>query len=622
MTDVVTSLCNVEEFAAVNQSYDELYHSFKWNLPSVFNVAEAVCHRHATGHGKLAMIAENESAECVQYTFDQITACAARLASCMVSVGVKRGDRVAVILPQRVETAVVHLAAQRIGAISLPLSILFGDEALQYRLQDSGTSFLVVADSRFDVINAIRNQLPQLHTVLRVCEAGPVAMDASGCAKPTTVSTDGSYSKDDVSLALRETPTVEDSSTVEVLSTGENLSTNENLSISDTAPAGDTSSSFWYQIAQCEPLSHKVQTAAEDPAFLLYTSGTTGPPKGALIPQRALLGNLTGFECSHNGFPKSDDVMYTPADWAWTGGLLDALLPAWYYGVPVVALDYQKFNTECVASLMSRHKVTCAFVPPTALKMMRREPQVLAKHPLALRSIMSAGESLGETLFLWAEEQWGIPVNEMCGQTEHNYLMGNCSALMPVKPGSMGKAYPGHSVSIMAADGTLLPKGETGEIVAHRDDPVHFLGYWNKPEATAKKYTGEWFHTGDVGHIDDEGYLWFHGRADDVISSAGYRIGPGEIENCALTHEAVLQAAAIGVEDPEGLRGEVVKLCVVLREGVVVEEGLQRSLKEHIKSHLAAYEYPRLIEFLDELPMTTTGKIQRNVLRRWHEAAQ
>jgi acetyl-CoA synthetase len=592
MTDVVTSLCNVEEFAAVNQSFDELCQSFKWNLPSVFNVAEAVCHRHATGHGKLAMIAENESAECVLYTFDQIAACAARLASCMVNAGVKRGDRVAVILPQRVETAVVHLAAQRIGAISLPLSILFGDEALQYRLQDSGTSFLVVADSRFDVINAIRNQLPELHTVLRVSEAGPVAMDAGGCAKQTTASMGGSYSKDDVSLVVEE------------------------------SPAGDTSSSFWQQIAQCEPLSHTVQTAADDPAFLLYTSGTTGPPKGALIPQRALLGNLTGFECSHNGFPKSDDVMYTPADWAWTGGLLDALLPAWYYGVPVVALDYQKFNTECVVSLMSRHKVTCAFIPPTALKMMRREPQVLAKHPMALRSIMSAGESLGETLFLWAKEQWGVPVNEMCGQTEHNYLMGNCSAVMLVKPGSMGKAYPGHRVSIMAPDGVLLPKGETGEIVAHRDDPVHFLGYWNKPEATAEKYTGEWFHTGDVGHIDDEGYLWFHGRADDVISSAGYRIGPGEIENCALSHKAVLQAAAIGVTDPEGLRGEVVKLCVVLREGVVVDESLQRSLKEHIKSHLAAYEYPRLIEFLDELPMTTTGKIQRNVLRRWHEAAQ
>ncbi len=574
MTNTVTSLCKVDDYATEARSFDQLCNTFEWDIPAQFNVAEAVCHRHASGDGKLAMIAENESAACAQYTFDQIALCAARLARCMANAGVRRGDRVAVILPQRVETAVVHLAAQRLGAVSLPLSILFGDEALQYRLHDSGTSFLVVADSRFDVINTLRSQLPQLHTVLRVCEAGPVPMDDRGCAVQTAGTLD------------------------------------------------DVSSGFWQQIAQCEPLNHTVDTAADDPAFLLYTSGTTGPPKGALIPQRALLGNLTGFECSHNGFPKPGDVVYTPADWAWTGGLLDALLPAWYYGVPVVALDYQKFNTERVASLMSRHQVTCAFIPPTALKMMRREPQVLAKHPMALRSIMSAGESLGETLFLWAEEQWGVSINEMCGQTEHNYLMGNCSALLPVKPGSMGKAYPGHRVGIMAPDGSLVANGETGEIVAHRNDPVHFLGYWNNPEATARKYTGDWFHTGDVGHMDEQGYLWFQGRADDVISSAGYRIGPGEIENCALTHEAVLQAAAIGVTDPEGLRGEVVKLCVVLREGVVADDNLQRSLKEHIKSHLAAYEYPRLIEFLDELPMTTTGKIQRNVLRRWHEAAQ
>jgi len=189
---------------------------------------------------------------------------------------------------------------------------------------------------------------------------------------------------------------------------------------------------------------------------------------------------------------------------------------------------------------------------------------------------------------------------------------------MPVKPGSMGKAYPGHRVAIMGADGQLLPDGETGEIVAHKDDPVHFLGYWRNQEATDKKYTGDWFHTGDVGHRDADGYLWFQGRADDVISSAGYRIGPGEIENCALSHESVLQVAAIGVPDPSGLRGDVVKLCVVLRDGVVVSDSLHSSLKSHIREHLAAYEYPRIIEFYDDLPMTTTGKVQRNVLRQWH----
>jgi len=521
----------------------------------------------------LALIAENESGGLATYSFDQLNLAAAKLATVMHAAGVGPGDRVAVILPQRVETALLHLAAQQLGAVSLPLSVLFGDEALHYRLQDSGTSFLLVADERFSLIDSLRDSLPHLTTVLRVVEDGPVSMDTSGCAAV------------------------------------DNSSSHQN--------------SFWQQVNDALPCAERVASKSDDAAFLLYTSGTTGPPKGALVPQRALLGNLTGFECSHDGFPQAGDVVFTPADWAWTGGLLDGLIPAWYYGVPVVAYDYKKFVANDVLALMSRHKVTCAFIPPTALKMMRNDPAALQRHPLALRSIMSAGETVGEALYEWGQETLGVSINEMCGQTEHNYMMGNCSRLLPVKPGSMGKAYPGHEVAIMGADGTLLADGEVGEIVANRNDPVHFLGYWNRPEATASKYTGEWFHTGDLGHRDDQGYLWFQGRADDVISSAGYRIGPGEIENCALTHEAVLQVAAIGVPDPDGLRGDVVKLCVVLREEFKIgvssaQAALEASLQAHVREHLAAYEYPRLIQFYNDLPMTTTGKVQRNVLRRWH----
>lgn len=567
MTPTITALCPIE--SAVHDGLDlaAMCERFTWSVPQNLNVANLVCDRHADGSHRLALIAETETGDATEYTFDQLHAASLRLAGVMLNAGVQQGDRVAVILPQRVETALVHLAAQRIGAISLPLSVLFGDDALQYRLQDSGTSFLVVAEHRFGLIQSLQESLPNLHTIICVPELGPVPIGNDGCA------------------------------------------------LNHSSQAG----SFWQCIDNAKPFEDTIQTQADDPAFLLYTSGTTGPPKGALIPQRALLGNLTGFECSQNGFPKPGDVMFTPADWAWTGGLLDALMPAWYYAVPVVALDYQKFNTETVVSLMSRHKVTTAFIPPTALKMIRREPHVLDAYPLSLRCIMSAGETVGKALYDWGQTELNVPINEMCGQTEHNYLMGNCSALMPVKPGSMGRAYPGHRVAIMSPEGKLLPDGETGEIVAHKDDPVHFLGYWNNLDATAKKYTGDWFHTGDVGHRDSDGYLWFQGRADDVISSAGYRIGPGEIENCALTHDAVLQAAAIGVPDPEGLRGDIVKLCVVLREGLVGNDELQDSLQSHIREHLAAYEYPRIIEFFDNLPMTTTGKVQRNVLRQWHQ---
>ena len=569
MTLSVKPLCPIQGVEQAFGSYDELYSDFKWALPESMNVAEMVCERHANGQGRLALIAENEHGDCCRYSFDQISAGASRLAAVMLRAGVKRGDRVAVIMPQRVETALLHIAAQRIGAVSLPLSILFGDDALRYRLQDSGTCFLIVAHQRAELIESLREVLPDLHTVLPVFEAGPVALNAEG------------FAEEELDSSLEN--------------------------------------SFWQCMQTTEPHTETAELKPDDPAFLLYTSGTTGPPKGALVPQRALLGNLTGFECSHNGFSQTNDVVFTPADWAWTGGLLDALLPAWYYGTPVVALDYKKFNTQTVWSLMSRHRVTCAFIPPTALKIIRAELDGIDKQPLALRSIMSAGETVGEALFEWAQRVLKVPVNEMCGQTEHNYLMGNCSALMPVKPGSMGKAYPGHQVAIMGPNGELLPDGETGEVVAHKDDPVHFLGYWNNPEATAKKYTGDWFHTGDVGHRDDDGYLWFHGRADDVISSAGYRIGPGEIENCALSHEAVLQVAAIGVPDPEEIRGDVVKLCVVLRDGESASDKLESSLQSHIREHLAAYEYPRLLEFYEHLPMTTTGKIQRNVLRQWHQ---
>ena len=534
-------------------NFDSLVDLFEWNIPSKFNVASAVCDRHADGSGKLALIAESASGEVTRYTFDELQTLSNQLANVYKNEGVMAGDRVAVILPQRIETALVHLAAHKVAAVSLPLSVLFGDDALLYRLQDSGSSLVVCTADKAVQLAQLRDQLPKLKTILVV-----------------------------------------------------DIQNNHNAL------------SFWSALRDSSSELTVAQTNANDPAFLLYTSGTTGPPKGALIAHRSLVGNLTGFELSHNGFPEANDCVYTPADWAWTGGLLDALMPAWYYGVPVVAFANKKFEVPAVLSLMSRHKVTCAFIPPTALKMIRSQDNLLATYPLSLRSIMSAGEAVGEELFTWGQEKLDLDINEMCGQTEHNYLMGNCSKIMNVKPGSMGKAYPGHRVAIMGGDGELLGHDMPGELVAHRDDPVHFLGYWNNPEATASKYTGDWFHTGDVAYQDREGYLWFMGRADDVISSAGYRIGPGEIEDCVMKHPSVLQVAAIGVPDPEGIRGDVVKLCIVLRQGFSASDTLRSELQAQVRKQLAAYEYPRLIQFFDTLPMTTTGKVKRGELRQQH----
>jgi len=515
------SLLNIEqddvERGNVGQNrFDTLHEQFVWDIPNKLNIAELVCSRHADGSNSVALIAESESGATQQYSFDDIERLSSQLANAFRQLGIERGDRIAVVLPQRLETALVHLAAQKLGAVSLPLSVLFGDDALRFRLADSASRLVVTNMQRVSLLDALCSELPSLEKVLCVLNDAP--------ADPAT-------------------PPVNNSS----------------------------DACFWSHLMRASPSITPVETHKDDPAFLLYTSGTTGPPKGALVPQRAMIGNLTGFELSHNGFPQTDDCMFTPADWAWTGGLLDAL----------------------VASLMSRYKVTCAFIPPTALKMMRAVPDLFVDNPSSIRSIMSAGEAVGEELLLWGRQALNIDIN-------------------------MGKAYPGHRVAIMGPDGTLLGAGEQGEIVAHCDDPVHFLGYLNKPDATAAKYSGQWFHTGDVGYQDDAGYLWFVGRADDVISSAGYRIGPGEIEDCVLQHPSVLQVAAIGVPDPQGIRGDVVKLCIVVRQGIVPDVSLSDAIRAQVRDKLAAYEYPRIIEFYDTLPMTTTGKVKRGELRSQH----
>jgi acetyl-CoA synthetase len=331
------------------------------------------------------------------------------------------------------------------------------------------------------------------------------------------------------------------------------------------------------------------------------------------VAHRAVFGNFTGFEMSQNFFPQAGDVFWTPADWAWTGGLWDALLPSLNYGVPIVAFEGGRFDAERVCQLMGDYGVTNAFIPPTALKMLRALPDIKSRYNLKLRAIMSAGEQVGEELIHWGREALGLTINEMWGQTEFNYIVGNCSAIMPPKPGSMGKPYPGHRVEVIDDDGNVMADGEEGELAACCDDPVMFLGYWNNEAATRAKITANWFRTGDVGYRDTDGFLWFVGRRDDVISSAGYRIGPGEIEDSLLKHAAVLQAAVIG--KPDELRGQIVKAFVVLGPGFEASPELAHEIQQSVRSRLSAHEYPREVEFIDSLPMTTTGKVRRIDLR-------
>ena len=526
------------------KSFEEARRSFRWQVPGDFNMAGAVCDRHAGKSNATALLCETSAGQTTRYTFRDLRSLSNRLANAFQSVGVQPGGRVAIILPQRVETGLCHLAAWKMGAVSLPLSVLFGTDALQYRLHDSGARIAICSKEGFDRVQSLRAELPDLDTVIN-CD--------------------------------------------------------------------DPKAGFWPLLNRGADTFETIKSAADDPALIIYTSGTTGPPKGAVIAHRCLLGNLPGFEMSQNFFPQADDLMWTPADWAWTGGLLDALIPAWFYGKPVLGYDGGRFDAEKAYDLMDRYRVRNAFIPPTALKMLRQVGDLTARG-VHLRSVMSAGESLGAQLYEWATQALGVQVNEMWGQTEFNYIVGNCSAIMSVKPGSMGKAYPGHRVEPVDEGGNVLGDGEIGELCAHRDDPVMFLGYWQREQATQDKYLGPWWSTGDLGYRDADGYLWFVGRKDDVISSAGHRIGPGEIEDCMLKHPAVAQAAAVG--SPDELRGEIVKAFIVLAQDHAPSDALRQDIQDAVRRDLAAYEYPREIEFVSELPMTTTGKVRRIELRQ------
>ena len=356
-----------------------------------------------------------------------------------------------------------------------------------------------------------------------------------------------------------------------------------------------------------------VDTAADDPAFLNFTSGTTGNPKGALQAHRSMLGHLPGIELGFDFFPQPADCMWSPADWAWLAGLMDVLMPAWFHGVPVLTFRAPRFDPEQAYAMMGRFRVRTALLTPTMLRVMRQIPDPIGRYGLDLRAIISGGESVGKELHEWAAGAIGAPINEMFGQTECNLVLGSNGSIMPVKPGALGRAVPGHIAGIVDDDGQPLPSGTVGNLAFRSPDPVMMLEYWRNPEATRSKFADGWLITGDLAQCDDDGYFWFNGRADDVITSAGYRIGPSEIEDALTRHAAVVMAAAIGVPDP--IRTEAIKAFVVLRDGISPTQALVENIRNFVRDHLARHEVPRDIEFVPALPMTTTGKILRRELR-------
>jgi acetyl-CoA synthetase len=530
------------------RDYETLRKAFSWNLPARFNIGRAICDDWVERDPqRTALIYKHEDGTVEDFTYQRLNAMANQLANMLADRNIFPGDRVAILLPQTPETVIAHIAIYKLGAVAVPLAALFGVEALEYRLENSGAKALITAQDSLEKIVEIRSHLSALEIIWSI---------------------DGG---------------------------------NE---ISEDFYTGLTTQDEYFATAD---------TGIDDPALMIYTSGTTGPPKGALHGHRVLAGHLPGVQFAHEFLPQPGDILWTPSDWAWAGGLLNVLLPALYFGVPVVGEKSIKFDPHAAFALMAELSIRNVFIAPTALKIMRAVKKPAQNYDLKLRTLFSGGEAVGRELQDWALEEFGLPINEVFGQTECNLVLTSCAAGGVWRKGAIGKPVPGHEVAIVDDNGIAKPAGEAGNIAVKRPDPVMFLEYWNDPAATAKKFAGDWLLTGDQGYMDKDGYFFFVGRDDDVITSAGYRIGPGEIEDCLIGHEAVKLAAAVGKPDP--VRTEIIKAFIVLNDGFDPSDELSDDIQTYVRERLSAHEYPREIEFRDVLPLTTTGKVIRRLLR-------
>ncbi len=529
-------------------TYQALYEDFCWQLASSYNIANEACEKWAGSVPDQIAIREwREDGGIIETSYGELSSQSSRFANALVRSGVKPGDRIALLLPQSVEVAIIHLAIYKMGAIAVPLALLFGVDALEYRLQTAGARAIITNADGLAKINRIRHRLDSLDTVFSVEGQGGGALD-------------------------------------------------------------------FHQILVEENESFQpVPTRPDTPALMIFTSGTTGQPKGALHGHRVLAGHLPGVQMPHEFLPRKGDCLWTPADWAWAGGLLNILLPGLALGVPVVCSKMTKFDPNKAYRLMAEAGVRNTFIPPTALKLMKVIEKPLEKYNLKLRTIGSGGESLGRETLEWAKNALNITINEFYGQTECNLVLSSCARLGVVRPGVIGKPVPGHEVAIIDKNGQPCAVNQPGQIAVKRPDPVMFLEYWKDPQATREKFIGNWMKTGDQGICDEDGYIHFFGRDDDIITSAGFRIGPGEIEDCLIAHPAVSLAAVVG--KPDEIRTEIVKAYIVLAEGHDPCDDLKKEITAHVRTRLSAHEYPREIAFVDKMPLTTTGKVIRRTFR-------
>jgi acetyl-CoA synthetase len=512
--------------------YDEMCARHRWEVPERYNIASDVCDKHE--RDRLAMVWEDWQGNERRVSFGTLQDTSKRFANALQAHGVEHGDRVATLLPSLPETAAAFIGTYRAGAILLSLSVLYGDDGIKHRLEDSGAKLLITnADNRDRIPDGLVNEVLVL---------------------------DGDFADE----------------------------------LADASGDFDT-----------------VDTAADDPAQLYYSSGTTGKAKGILHAHRYLLAHEE-FEFCHD--VRDGELFHGSGEWAWAAGICPLLGP-WRYGaVALVQARKGGYDPEEHLRFLSRHGVQNMFTTPTALRAMTGVSDAGRRYPLSeLRITCSAGEPLNPEVIRWFREQYGITVLDYYGLTESYPLCGNFPSV-EVREGSMGKPVPGWEVAVLDEDEKPLPPGERGEIcLKARSNPHYPIGYWNRPEDTEEVFGGDWFHTKDAAQVDEDGYVWYAGRADDVIISAGYRIGPFEVESACVEHPAVKEAAAVASPDPR--RGDIVKAFIVLSEGHQAGDELAGEIKSFVREHLSAYAYPREIEFVGDLPKTLTGKIRRVELR-------
>jgi len=529
-------------------SYDRARADFSWDLPESYNPAADLCRKHDPG--EVALRYRNSAGDTETISFGTIDERSDRLAAGLRDLGVDQGDRVGVVIPQKPANPITHLANWKVGAVSVPLTVLFGRDALQYRLADSEATAVVVDPSVRETIAEIRPECPELEHVV---ELG-------------TDSTGDAYS-------------------------------------------------FQSLLAEQESGIDCYEWTPETESVVMYTSGSTGPPKGVVHSHALWLGRAAA---AFNYFDRGLDGarLWTPADWAWGAALGGTLFAGWHYGASVVGWPRDSFEPEAVFELLQAEEITHTFMPPTALRMLMSVDDPEKQYDLSLSTIASAGEPLTPEIVEWVEQSFqNVSINEFYGQTELNLVVGN-SSWFETRPGSMGKPLPGYEVAVLDPDShEQLSSGEVGELaVKPGDRRVFFDEYLGLSEKTANKQsTDGWFLTDDLVERDEDGYLWFVSRADDVILTRGYRVGPMEVESAILEHSAVEQAGVIGV--PDELMGEAIKAFVQPTEWPDEPEKLREEIRKMVREDLAAYEYPEQIEFVEELPTTSTGKIRRESLR-------